>query len=145
MPSPARDYQQVIERFTSACEADERVVAAFVAGSVARGSADAYSDLDLCLVTSDADRESFWADRLAFLGAIGDPLLAESFDSEVTVHFILADGTEGELSVGRSSRPQEIHGGPFVVLVDKIGILARRHSHAKSWTAANRARSSAAS
>jgi predicted nucleotidyltransferase len=123
MPTTATGYQPVIKRFTAACEADERVVAAFLAGSVARGAADAYSDLDLCLVTRDADRERFWADREAFLNALGDPLLAETFDSEVTVHFVLADGTEGELSVGPESRFVEIHGGPFVALVDKTGIL----------------------
>jgi hypothetical protein len=123
MPTTANDYQPVIERFTAACEADERVVAAFLAGSVARDAADAYSDLDLCLITRDADRHRFWADRVAFLTALGRPLLAETFDSEVTVHFVLADGTEGELSVGGESRFQEIHGGPFVTLVDKTGIL----------------------
>jgi hypothetical protein len=123
MSPPAPDYQRVIERFAAACEADDRVVAAFLAGSLARGAADAYSDVDLCLVTRDVDRDGFWADRDAFLRLLGEPLQAETFDSEVTVHFILADGTGGELSVGRESRFGEIHVGPFVTLVDKTGIL----------------------
>jgi len=42
-------HQIVMNRFVAACQADERVVAAFLGGSYARGTTDAYSDLDLYL------------------------------------------------------------------------------------------------
>ena len=48
-----------MNRFVAACQADERVVAAFLGGSYARGTADAYSDLDLCLITTDEAYEDF--------------------------------------------------------------------------------------
>ena len=38
-----QNHQAVIDRFVTACQADERVVAAFLGGSYARGAADAYS------------------------------------------------------------------------------------------------------
>ena len=38
--------------------------------------------------------------------------------------FMFADGTEGELALGREGGFQHIHGGPHVVLLDKRGILA---------------------
>ena len=49
-PHPA--HQTAIRRFVAACQDDEWVIAAFLGGSYARGAADAYSDLDLYLITS---------------------------------------------------------------------------------------------
>ena len=51
----------VISRFIAACQADERVVAAFLGGSYATGRADTYSDLDLFLITTDAAYADFFA------------------------------------------------------------------------------------
>ena len=48
-------HRAFIPRFVAACRADERVVAAFLGGSYARGTADAYSDLDLSLITKARD------------------------------------------------------------------------------------------
>jgi predicted nucleotidyltransferase len=122
-PTTPRDHQAVIARFVAACHADERVVAAFLGGSYARGHADAYSDLDLCLIATDDARDGLWAGRRAFIGLLGEPLFIEDFGGDLTAYFFLADGTEAELSFGRQSRFQEVHAGPYRVLVDKIGLL----------------------
>jgi len=113
-----------LDRFVAACRADGRVVAAALHGSHARGSADRYSDLDLGVITADAAYEDFVAGREAFVRQLGEPLFLEDFGLSDTLFFILADGTEGELVVGRESRFYETDGGPFRVLVDKTGILA---------------------
>jgi len=42
----------------------------------------------------------------------------------VTLFFILADGTEGELVVARQSAYSDLVKGPYQVIVDKTGILA---------------------
>lgn len=60
---PPREQQIVIARFVAVCLADDRVVAALLAGSHARGDADEYSDLDLCLMATDAARASLWTER----------------------------------------------------------------------------------
>ena len=44
-----QNRQAVIHRFVAACQADERVVAAFLGGSYARDATDAYSDIDFGL------------------------------------------------------------------------------------------------
>jgi len=119
----ARDHQAVIARFVEACSADDRIVAAFLHGSYARAEADEYSDLDLGLITTDGAYADVWSDREAFIWRLGEPLFLEDFGSEVTCFFILADGTEGELSFGRASRFREIHAGPFRTLLDREGIL----------------------
>ena len=96
-----RKQQAVINRFVAACEADERVVAAFLGGSYARGTADAYSDLDLGLITTDDAYEDFLAGREAFIRLLGEPVFLESFGLAHIAFFIFADVTECELALGR--------------------------------------------
>src|SRR5438874_13077735 len=93
-------HQVVMNRFVAACQADQRVVAATLYGSYARGAADAYSDLDLGLITTDAAYEDFVAGRESFLRVLGEPVFMEDFDLPNIVFFIFPDGTEGELSLG---------------------------------------------
>ena len=121
---PPQYHQVVKNRFVAACQADERVVAATLYGSHARGEADAYSDLDLGLITTDEAYEDFVAGREAFVRLLGDVLFLEDFGSTATVFFVLSDGTEGELSIGRESQFDQMHDDPYQVLLDKKNILA---------------------
>ena len=68
-------YQIAIDRFVAVCQSDPRVIAAFLGGSYAGGKADAYSDLDLGLITTDGTYKNFLAGREAFIGQLGEPLL----------------------------------------------------------------------
>ena len=121
---PPPHHQAVIDRFVAACRADARVVAAFLGGSYASGTADAYSDLDLGLITADAAHDDFLARREEFIRRLGEPVFLEDFDRPDNVFFILTDGTEGELALGRAGRFAHIHAGPYRVLLDERGILA---------------------
>jgi predicted nucleotidyltransferase len=122
--SLAPNHQAFLERFVAACQADERVVAAFLGGSYTKGTADAYSDLDLSVITTDAAFEDFVAGREAFLRQMGDLVFLEDFDLQNLVFFIFADDTEGELWYGGESQLDHLHSGPYRVLLDKKGILA---------------------
>jgi predicted nucleotidyltransferase len=117
------NHQVVINRFVAACRADERVVAATLYGSYARGAADAYSDLDLGLITIDEAYEDFVAGREGFIRLLGEPVFLEDFDLPHIVFFIFPDGTEVELSFGCESQCNHNHGGPYMVLLDKKNIL----------------------
>ena len=121
---PLHHHQVVINRFVAACQADERVVAAFLGGSYARGTADVYSDLDLYLITTDEAYEDFYAGRAAFMRRLGEPVFLEDFNLPNIVFFIFPDDTEGELGLGRESQFNHIHGGPYKVLLDKKRLLA---------------------
>ena len=121
---PPHNHQVVIDRFVAACQADERVVAAFLVGSNAKGTADAYSDLDLYLITPDEAYEDFIAGREAFIRLLGEPVFLEDFDLPNVVFFIFPDGTEVELTLGRESQINHIFSGPYPVLLDKKRILA---------------------
>lgn len=116
--------QAVLDRFVAACQADERVVAAFLGGSYAKGTADAHSDLDLFLITTDAAYEAFCAEREAFVCRLGEPLFLEDFGASHGLLYIFSDDTEGELWIGRESHLTHGYGDAYRVLLDKQGILA---------------------
>lgn len=116
-------HRATVERFVAACAADERVVAAFLGGSYARGTADAHSDLDLYAITTDSAFEDFCRTRAAFIHQVDEPLFLEDFGSSDMIFFIFPDDTEGELGIGRAGAFTQIHSGPYRVLLDKIGIL----------------------
>ncbi len=120
-----------MERFARTCHADERVVAAFISGSHASGTADVHSDIDLGLITSDATYNDFQAGRTAFISCLGEAIFLENFDNDDTEFFVLSDGTEGELSVGSTSHFGHVARGPYQVLLDKTGILAGATFHGK--------------
>lgn len=116
--------QAVLDRFTAACQSDERILAAFLGGSYARNAADIFSDLDLYLVTTDEALADFHSQRFAFIRHLGEPVFAEDFDLPNLVFYVLADGTEGELGYAGQGNLEGIHSGPYQVLVDKNGMLA---------------------
>jgi predicted nucleotidyltransferase len=118
-------HRTIVDRFVAACWADERVLGAFLGGSYARGAADACSDLDLYVITADGAYKDFFAERRAFVRELGETVFLEDFDEYGfdLLLFIFADGTEGELALGREGGFQHIHVGPHVVLLDKRGIL----------------------
>jgi hypothetical protein len=101
-------------------------VAAFLGGSYAQGTPDAYSDLDFGLIVTDEAYDDFLVGREAFIRLLGEPVFLEDYhggDADF-VFFIFSDGTEGELALGRESHFTHIHMGPYMVLFDKKGILA---------------------
>ena len=118
------NHQAFLNRFVVACQADERVIAAFLGGSYAKRTADAYSDIDLCLITTDAAYEDFIATRESFMRRLGDLVFLEDFELPNIVFFIYSDDAEGELWFGSESRLDHIYYGPYRVLLDKTGILA---------------------
>jgi predicted nucleotidyltransferase len=117
-------HRAVLDRFLAACRADERVVAAFLSGSYARGSADGYSDLDLGLITTSATYDEFRSDREAFVRLLGEPLFVEDFDLPDTIFFILPGAVEAELWLGPEDRLPDLPGGPYTILLDKNGVLS---------------------
>src|SRR5438552_17946564 len=104
MSIESEQQQAVLEQFVAICEKDERVLAAFLVGSLAAGKADEWSDLDIYLITTDEAYEGFVADLKAFIRRLGQAVFLEDFDLPHTLFFIFADGTEGELGSGRESR-----------------------------------------
>jgi predicted nucleotidyltransferase len=117
-------HQVVVDRFVAACQANERVTAALLVGSYVNGTADAHSDLDLYLITTDDAYEAFTTEREAFIHLLGKPLFVEDFDLTNVVFLIFPNSAEVELNVGRGSEISHILNEPYKILLDKQGILA---------------------
>ena len=117
------NHKAFVEQFVKACQADERIVAAFLGGSNAKGYADAYSDVDLCVITTNQAFEGFYKERESFLRSLGDLVFLEDFDLSNTAFYIFADDTEGELYFGSEGQLDQIHSGAFRTLLDKKNIL----------------------
>jgi predicted nucleotidyltransferase len=126
MQAIEQNRQAVIHCFVAACQADKRVVAAFLGGSYARDATDAYSDIDFGLITHDEAYDDFFADREAFVRLLGEPIFLEVFSDYGfdIVFFTFPDGVECELVLGRESQYTHIHVGPYKVLFDKKGCLS---------------------
>ena len=122
-PSWRLDREAVLARFVEACSNDDRIAAAFLAGSFARGESDEHSDLDLCVVVADDAFDQVVGDRERLTALLGDVLFLEDFGNEALVFAILADGTDIELHVARESELDQIRAGPHRVLVDDRGVL----------------------
>jgi hypothetical protein len=65
----------LLRRIEAALRADERVVAAWLAGSLGRGTADALSDIDLWVIVRDEAVDAVVAGPHAFVTGVGSPSL----------------------------------------------------------------------
>lgn len=119
------NLERMVKRLGTLCQTDPRVVAAFVGGSLATGTADKYSDIDAYLVITDEAYLGFLAERESFMRQLGEPVFLEHFDGFGfdMILFIFADGVKGELALAKASSFLHIHDGPYHVLVDKTGLL----------------------
>ncbi len=66
---------QVLDVTVSAARSDARVRALFLVGSLASGTDDAYSDIDLVVIPEPGSVDSFLADRLTWPARFGDVVL----------------------------------------------------------------------
>jgi predicted nucleotidyltransferase len=113
-----------IPRLIDSCRADDRVVAAFLGGSRARGEADEFSDVDVSVIVADEAFAEVVSDKAAFVRTLGEPLFLEDFDNEQVAFAIFADGTELELHFLRRSKLADVRPGPFRTLLDEDEVLA---------------------
>ncbi len=125
-PGTARRHEDLVTRFVDACATDDRILAVFLAGSIVRGEADEFSDVDFGVVTTDAAFSQVTAERTAIARRLGDPLFVEDFGNTDVVFVILADGREAEISFAPERDLDRIHSGPHETLHDPRGILAGR-------------------
>lgn len=52
-------HQEYLKAFVNKSDSDERILAAWLEGSFANGTADRYSDIDIHLLVTEADKEEF--------------------------------------------------------------------------------------
>ena len=100
---------------------DDRIVGLLLYGSRASGKADAYSDMDVGVITTDSASEEVIRDRASLIGPVGEPLFQEDFDEPANAHVILADGAAFEFIVRPIGKVAD--DGPHRIVLDKDGRL----------------------
>lgn len=115
-------HQSILDRILTTCQADERVIAALLTGSYASATADAYSDLDFCLITRSDAYQDFIAGKKEFISRIGEPLSQEDFDFPNILLVVFTNGVECELSIHSNDQLDQLNHPPYRVLLDKQGI-----------------------
>ncbi|MBI2705789.1 MAG: hypothetical protein HYX32_10945, partial [Actinobacteria bacterium] len=68
--------ERVIARLIARGEADPRLVAVWLEGSLADGTADPLSDVDAYLAVEDDAFDEVWAERLNLAANLGDVLVS---------------------------------------------------------------------
>jgi hypothetical protein len=113
---PQMAQTRTISWLAPAIWADERVVALWLGGSLARGDGDTYSDIDLRVAVDPADLETWRAmDTQALMGGrvVGGHTFALGEDALIH-HLVLLNGDIVDLLVQTTARPPNIE--PLLVL-----------------------------
>lgn len=108
-----------MRRIVEQLEADARVAAAWLAGSIGRGEDDAWSDLDLHVAVYDQDLPAFWSDIHMLYEGIGRTVLIQeemASNAQAGGHFQLVifdgplevDWNVGPLSLARRTPWHEL-------------------------------------
>ena len=134
------DAYQLIAKVEEWSQRDDRVVAAGICGSYARGEARPDSDIDFCILTADPEsllEDQAWITELGSTAcvsvAIEDYNLVQSlrvFFGETEAEFGITDQAWMELPIDRETADVMTDG--LRILYDPEGRLARAASYAAS-------------
>jgi predicted nucleotidyltransferase len=120
-PIAAR-HQAVVERLTEAARADERVLAAWLQGSRADGTADDFSDIDFYVAVADDAYQVF--DKLAFIASAAPVLVHLELPAIGGVVCLLAGPVKLDFFAERASAVEGRPRPAVQVLMDKGGVAA---------------------
>jgi len=118
--------RRALEGLLRWAEASPLAEAVLVWGSVSRGAADAYSDIDVNLVAAPGRWVELWEQRSAVTAAAGCPVMVmehqwEPVETEASCAAILEDGLYLDLAIQRAGAPAK---EGQVVLWQRAGALA---------------------
>jgi hypothetical protein len=133
LPGVVAPQAAVLLRLLDAVQADPRIRALRVRGSIARGTADEHSDLDTRIWIGDDEYEAVLADLPALVRTIGltlDILFETPGSPYLFVQY--ADGVQLELSSGRASEASGRDQG-VVVLLDRDGLWEQPYRPEQAW------------
>ena len=118
-------YSDLLDRFVAHCDKDDRVRALWLGGSVARGDADAVSDLDLMVAVADDRHDDFVGDWRAWLAAVTDTVWAEALPFLPGSFYAVTDRHERvDLVVEKTSAIPTTFFRTRLVVLDKDGLHA---------------------
>ena len=99
-------YRALYDRAVEVLSADPRVKEVRVGGSIGAGTADAWSDLDLVVVTHAEHHDAFLADRDTWLAAITPTVFARTPIAPFVINTVTDDGLTFDLAVWAGEAPE---------------------------------------
>ena len=121
-PIEAR-HEAVLTKLIEAAEADERIVAAWLQGSRADGTADPFSDIDFYIALSDEAYLSF--DGLDFIERAAHVLVHADLPANFGVVCLLEGPVKLDLVVEQTSGVGKMIRPAVKMLVDKDGVESK--------------------
>ena len=121
-PIAAR-HDAVIKSLTEAARADQRVLAAWLQGSRADGSADAFSDIDYYIAIEDEAFDSF--DKLEFVSQVAQVLVHVDLFGQYGVACLLEGPVKLDFFVERASTAQHLPRPAVKLLVEKAPVMLK--------------------
>lgn len=121
-PIAAR-HDAVIKSLTEAARADQRVIAAWLQGSRADGSADAFSDIDYYVAIEDEAFNSF--DKLDFIGQVAEVLVHVELFGQYGVACLLEGPVKLDFFAERASAAHQLPRPAVNVLMEKTRMMLK--------------------
>jgi len=119
-----RELESFAGRFARAASSADVVRAVFLGGSLATGTADEHSDVDLYVIAEDGKLQAVCALVPGLLTGLDKVLFLRHVDHGFPMYiFICSDGTRGEIGVGEAGQLPDLHFGAYRTLFDRDGIL----------------------
>lgn len=133
LPPVVAPQAAVLLRLLEAAEADPRIRALQIRGSIARGTADEHSDLDTLVRIGDDDYEAALAGMPSLVRSLG-PTLDVLFETPGSPYLFVqfADGVQLELACRRASEARGLVAG-VTVLLDRDGLLDQPYEPEAAW------------
>jgi len=119
--------ETVLAALAAYAQAESAVEALWLQGSLARGDADPFSDIDAYLAVRDADYDSVWATRGAVLERLGGALAWSDATTPglTAVHALMPGGVRLDLFFEKASVASEPARPVAASLIDKTGVVDR--------------------
>lgn len=90
---------ELVDRIGDVLDADERVLAVFLAGSHGRGEADEYSDVDVLVVVPEAAQQAFLADWNTLSDAIGTTVYRQRLGTAPVINHVTPEWLRYDVTV----------------------------------------------
>jgi hypothetical protein len=118
------DRDALLVRLTAALRADERIRAAWLTGSLGRGSGDRYSDVDVLVAVADADRAALLDDWSGLADSVAPIVHTQRLGTAVVNH-ITAGWLRFDVSFVDPGELAERSADGLLPLFDRDGLAAR--------------------
>ena len=121
-PFEAR-HEAVLEKLIKVAQADDRIVAAWLQGSRADGSADPFSDIDLYIAISDEAYDSF--DRLEFIEQAANVLVHAELPGKLGFVCLLEGPVKLDMLIEKASAVGQPKRPAAKMLIDKGNVESK--------------------